>query len=233
MGQILNGDSEEATRHQSLFRRSAILKVMSSGLLFLAFTLFGSFYFGVVDHWPNTCVRTKHGECIEFAQGTELDFQQAMYMSVITLTTVGFGDLTPKDNVGRIVAMFWMVFGVTSTALFVRRVQEFLFAMDGQMDLSKMMISELDLTTFQEIDNVDGHQDGYVTRGEFLSYLMKKHQLVDADVIDDANRMFDRLTAAATERRRESETYDGTCERNVRMVDIEEVQHRLSAENLS
>merc|ERR1719240_2446594 len=41
------------------------------------------------------------------------------YMSVITLTTVGFGDFSPKSISGRVFGCFWMALGVGAFANFV------------------------------------------------------------------------------------------------------------------
>ena len=35
-----------------------------------------------------------------------------MYMSVVTMTTVGFGDFSPQTQGGRIFSMFWIFVGV-------------------------------------------------------------------------------------------------------------------------
>lgn len=48
------------------------------------------------------------------------NYMDALYFTVATLTTTGFGDITMKDSVGRMVAVVIMVFGV---ALFLRLVQ--------------------------------------------------------------------------------------------------------------
>merc|ERR1719235_2472329 len=37
---------------------------------------------------------------------------QSFYMSVVTLSTVGFGTLTPSTEVGMAFASFWMIIGV-------------------------------------------------------------------------------------------------------------------------
>ena len=44
----------------------------------------------------------------------------ALYFTVATLTTTGFGDITPQGSIGKILAVIIMVFGV---ALFLRLVQ--------------------------------------------------------------------------------------------------------------
>ena len=48
------------------------------------------------------------------------NYMDALYFTVATLTTTGFGDITLDDTLGRIVAVVIMVFGV---ALFLRLVQ--------------------------------------------------------------------------------------------------------------
>ena len=48
------------------------------------------------------------------------NYLDALYFTVATLTTTGFGDITMEDTLGRMVAVVIMVFGV---ALFLRLVQ--------------------------------------------------------------------------------------------------------------
>ena len=48
------------------------------------------------------------------------NYLDALYFTVTTLTTTGFGDITMQDTLGRVVAVIIMVFGV---ALFLRLVQ--------------------------------------------------------------------------------------------------------------
>lgn len=47
-------------------------------------------------------------------------YMDALYFTVATLTTTGFGDITLRDNMGRVLSVVIMVFGV---ALFLRLVQ--------------------------------------------------------------------------------------------------------------
>ena len=44
-------------------------------------------------------------------------FFDALYLATVTLTTVGYGDLCPVTNVGRIVSMLSSLFGVAIIAL--------------------------------------------------------------------------------------------------------------------
>ena len=44
-------------------------------------------------------------------------FFDALYWATVTLTTVGYGDLTPVTNFGRLVSMFSALFGIAVIAL--------------------------------------------------------------------------------------------------------------------
>ena len=48
------------------------------------------------------------------------NYLDALYFTVTTLTTTGFGDITMTDSVGRLMTVLIMIFGV---ALFLRLVQ--------------------------------------------------------------------------------------------------------------
>ena len=45
------------------------------------------------------------------------NFFDALYWATVTLTTVGYGDLTPVTNIGRFVSMLSSLFGVAVIAL--------------------------------------------------------------------------------------------------------------------
>ena len=45
------------------------------------------------------------------------DFFDALYWATVTLTTVGYGDLTPVTDIGRLVSMLSSLFGVAIIAL--------------------------------------------------------------------------------------------------------------------
>lgn len=64
-----------------------------------------------------------------FYPGEGKTFLQGVYMSVITLSTVGFGALTPVTQGGMVFAAFWMLFGVTALMNVIGNFSEYLMAL--------------------------------------------------------------------------------------------------------
>lgn len=54
--------------------------------------------------------------------------QDTMYFMVLTLTTVGYGDVTPSSWQGRLLAVFYMLFNVCCLSFFIHKVVSFLAA---------------------------------------------------------------------------------------------------------
>ncbi len=48
----------------------------------------------------------------------DLDWIDAAYFCVITLTTTGFGDITPKTDIGKVFTIFYLLFGIGIIATF-------------------------------------------------------------------------------------------------------------------
>src|SRR5215831_19014575 len=92
-------------------------------LALAAAILFGTIGFHFIEHWP---------------------FADSFYVTVQTLTTVGYGDQTPHSGLGRMFAVGVMLIGAGGVALAVSTivqsvVQSELVATFGQRRLSKRM----------------------------------------------------------------------------------------------
>jgi voltage-gated potassium channel Kch len=65
--------------------------------------LIGTFVmYGIESHVPNSKIKT---------------LLDALWWCVATVTTVGYGDKVPVSNIGRLVALFYMFFGITMIAI--------------------------------------------------------------------------------------------------------------------
>ena len=58
-------------------------------------------------------------------------FFDALWWSAATITTVGYGDIYPITAVGRIIAVFTMVIGVSTLAVVTARIAQFLLSADN------------------------------------------------------------------------------------------------------
>ena len=46
-------------------------------------------------------------------------YLDALWWTIATITTVGYGDTIPVSDVGKIIAMFYMIFGIAVLAIFL------------------------------------------------------------------------------------------------------------------
>jgi len=97
-------------------------------------------------------------------------YLQALYMSVVTLTTVGFGDQTPTTHGGIWFAIPWMLFGV---AAFANLVAKFAFCRE---DRERM-----------ENCNIPSRA---VLRAEFILHALKQDGIVSEDLVKQISRDF-------------------------------------------
>merc|ERR1719203_1395483 len=111
-------------------------------------------------------------------------------MSVITLTTVGFGDYSPSTRVGRVVGVFWMLSGISSTARFLGAMQAFLFHL-----AEERRFSEADVVSKGIFEKVDTNQDGTLSKEEFVQYIILKQHLLDPVIMNDIFELFDKIDA--------------------------------------
>ena len=79
--------------------RKTIYLFIASGLIILL----GTFVmYGIESQVPNSKIKT---------------LLDALWWCVATVTTVGYGDIVPVSNIGRIVALFYMFFGISMIAI--------------------------------------------------------------------------------------------------------------------
>ncbi|QDT48956.1 potassium channel family protein [Symmachiella dynata] len=73
---------------------------------------------------------------LAFAQCEGIPFSQGIYFSLITSTTVGFGDITPKTGIGQCISVFLAFIGTlyfglivsVATRAFTETIKEYLHA---------------------------------------------------------------------------------------------------------
>jgi len=128
------------------------------------------------------------GEQCRATGGQTKSWGKAFYMAVVTMTTVGFGDITPESQGGRWFAVFWMLFGVLSAGSFVGAITTALSTEASFRRSRKNLSVEL----FKKLDT-DGN--GVLTKGEFLRYMLIKQDLVKEESLDAIDAAFQAMDA--------------------------------------
>lgn len=164
------------------------MPVIIAGLVFAFFVFVGTMFYGTRESCSCSYGATYIKGCIE-AQchstgGAVKSWIDSFYMSVITLTTVGFGDFSPKSISGRIFGCFWMALGVGSFANFVAEFgKAFLTA---QRKANIMSSKEI----FSRIDK-DG--SGFLALHEFREFALLKWGLVEPEQMAGIDALFKQI----------------------------------------
>lgn len=166
---------------------AALNDLLSAFLLFVVFVAFGTIFFSMYESCTCSFGETLVPDCIEGSQceetgGYTKSLIDAFYMSVITLTTVGFGDHSPKSQLGRVFGCIWMLLGVTATGSLIT-------AATGSIWTSKRVetISDMSKDLFDQMDT-DGN--GAINQEEFRNYLLIKFGLVQIEDLHAIDSLF-------------------------------------------
>jgi potassium channel subfamily K len=175
--------NDEQARHKF----AALNDLLSAFLLFLVFVAFGTAFFSMYESCTCSFGETAVADCIDGPQCVETggytkSLIDAFYMSVITLTTVGFGDHSPKTPLGRVFGCVWMLLGVAATGSLIT-------AATGSIWSSKRVetISGMSKELFDQMD-ADGN--GEINQEEFRNYLLVKFGLVQMEDLHAIDSLF-------------------------------------------
>lgn len=173
-------------------------KLGKSTLVFLSFVLFGTLFYSTLEDCSCSygvtaiegCDGTDYSTCVQ-TKGATKSLSEAFYFSVITLTTVGFGDFTPESRVGRWVSIVWMIFGVCATATWVASMSSFLF----EHETAK---KQADAPSAEDLFGaLDADHDGYLSRAEHHVYLLRQQGVLSDSMLKSLDEHFDTLDLSA------------------------------------
>lgn len=173
-------------------------KLISASTLALAFILIGVVFYatyegcscsygksavsGCVDDTYELCARTG---------GFKKTWIDCFYMSVITLTTVGFGDHTPRSKLGRAMAVPWMLLGVACVANWVNEVRHFFFE-----EAEKKKHHKTKGKHSREMFSANNlSRTGRLTKAEYRCYMLQRMGMVRENLFQNIDAHFDHLEA--------------------------------------
>lgn len=125
---------------------------------------------------------------------------QAVYMSVITLSSVGFGFFTPLTEGGMIFAAFWMVFGFNAL---VNCISQFTVLMVKLNQYERFRPAEARKEALQILDHIT-EGTGEVTEAQFLRFTLLQSKLTSEREINNILKTFrnlqnsEKMTASMT-----------------------------------
>lgn len=158
--------------------------------IFVLFVLFGTFFFAFHENCTCSYGVSRVEGCVEKlcaeTGGYQKTLTDAFYMSLITLTTVGFGDNTPKSWVGRVVGCFWMMFGVISCANMAGKFAEVLMHKKKEEERFKKISRKV-------FNKMDVDHDGFLSMSEFRVFALIKFGVVSKDSLDRIDYLFKKM----------------------------------------
>ena len=116
-------------------------------------------------------------------------FVDAFYYSITTLTTIGYGDVTPHSKPGKIIAAILIPFAIIALTSALGKIH----------DISQSRKMGADKTLRERIDElhevIDADDDGIVSMEEYILFNLKKMGKVDDDTIALLREQFNALDA--------------------------------------
>eukprot|EP00443_Scrippsiella_acuminata_P000211 CAMPEP_0115318946 /NCGR_PEP_ID=MMETSP0270-20121206/79483_1 /TAXON_ID=71861 /ORGANISM="Scrippsiella trochoidea, Strain CCMP3099" /LENGTH=203 /DNA_ID=CAMNT_0002738565 /DNA_START=116 /DNA_END=724 /DNA_ORIENTATION=- len=133
-------------RHGSDGSGEALDALVGASLQFGALILAGTLFHRLYEHCTcsdgalllEDCVDDDYETCVKTG-GHITTWVSALYLSVITLTTVGFGDHVPHTKLGQAFGCAWMFFGVVATASFLSSVSEYFFQAEADRRVAEQV----------------------------------------------------------------------------------------------
>mmetsp|Transcript_9251 Transcript_9251/g.20569 ORF Transcript_9251/g.20569 Transcript_9251/m.20569 type:complete len:364 (+) Transcript_9251:117-1208(+) len=198
-------DSDVSSPEQAATKYGRINEVLAISALFLTVLLGGAAFFRYYEHCSCSyglqgvpgCKETNYDTCVA-SGGFVKGWNGSIYMAIITLSTIGFGDFQPRTYWGRVFGVIWMIAGVVTTGMFLSTMTNYFYQQEHRNKFRKAdeVLSHLDPAVFATID-LDGN--GTLSRGEFLAFILVKYGVVDQDLMDEVNAVYDRLDVNSRE----------------------------------
>mmetsp|Transcript_52198 Transcript_52198/g.151968 ORF Transcript_52198/g.151968 Transcript_52198/m.151968 type:complete len:401 (-) Transcript_52198:63-1265(-) len=128
--------------------------------------------------------------------GEDKTWLQAMYMSVITLSTVGFGAFNATTEAGKVFGAFWMLFGVASLgALISSFIETMLHLKHAEARRRADLGAE-----FAKIVNQVSSTDGTIDKAQFLKFGLMLAQNTDPNVFVKIDKRFQYLAGEGNDK---------------------------------
>ena len=157
---------------------------LSRSLFYIVLSIFAGTVFYAVVEGEGSCVGislANNQTCVE------KDIVDAFYMSCITVTSVGYGDIKPHTSTGKMFGVFWII---TGTALVGRAIGNYLeFQSNKKQGEIRQRILAKPLT-LAEIEMADIDDSKSLSEAEFVLYKLQAMGILKVADVDKVTRKF-------------------------------------------
>merc|ERR1740130_1402402 len=116
-----------------------------------------------------------------------------VYMTSVSMTSVGYGDYSPQTEGARLFAAFWLLFGALLNANAWGSLTSWLLQCYQDMLDKNTKAKVFDAKSIMQIDKDQG---GEVDEMEFVTHMLLKTNKVDQMTLADIRRQFEELDAS-------------------------------------
>lgn len=120
------------------------------------------------------------------------DLQTTLYYTIVTMTTVGYGDVTPNTQSMRLFAVLFIPLSVAVMANFLGTVAG--IYMERKVRDTEREFLQRHMTE-EDFEYMDSNKDGIVKYGEFLSFMLVALRKVEKHDLIMLRRLYDSLDA--------------------------------------
>jgi len=171
LAQTMKADDGSAESTRWMLSSAASRRVALDFMFLIGFTAVGILYF--------------------MKEGT-LSVLDALYMVIITITTVGLGDYTPHKSNGKLFALIFMSVGTYLLARFVGSIGEAVAERKHNQFVKERLLKKVDK---DEYGILDSDRDGKISQVEYLSRMLVETGEVKIDRIQQILERFKQLDA--------------------------------------
>lgn len=125
-----------------------------------------------------------------FYPGEGKTWFQAVYMSIVTLSTTGFGAFTAVTTGGQVFSAFWMIFGVAALMSFVCAFAEVMMKLK-EMERHNSVAVKMQMD--DNLEKVGQRHQGKLNSVEFLRFAVLQLRIASDDQLESIEAWFDEL----------------------------------------
>eukprot|EP01119_Soliformovum_irregulare_P005004 TRINITY_DN162_c0_g1_i1.p1 TRINITY_DN162_c0_g1~~TRINITY_DN162_c0_g1_i1.p1 ORF type:complete len:308 (+),score=63.96 TRINITY_DN162_c0_g1_i1:953-1876(+) len=120
----------------------------------------------------------------------DLNWLDAIYWTVVTCSTVGYGDIAPKSPGSRLFASFYILIGAALVLSSLGRFADVFVQIQQKKAIDKILKRKLTSCTLVDMD-IDGN--GSVSEQEFVEYMLVKTGRISVEEIREIKEQFKTL----------------------------------------